>query len=135
MRRLLPVLLLLPLVLGYEDSFDAHVHDLEERHAAAEKLLDEENVRGAIKAYGEIILIEPDDDTAYAELGRCYLILGDTDRAREAFANTLHIDPDNRLARLGMIHIADPDAPLYDSLTDEAPYLSPRETPSEEVES
>lgn len=134
MRRLLPVLVLFPLLLGLEDSFDVHVLALEEKHAAALQRFEAEDVRGAARIYEEIILMEPDDDTAYAEMGRCYLMLGDTDRARMAFANALHIDPDNRLARLGMIRIADPDAPLYDPLYDEEPYLTPREKPLEETE-
>lgn len=85
------------------------IRDLEALHWRAEKLVEAGNFRAAAELYWEIILIEPDDESAYANLGELYLILGDMDRARDAFLNALHINPENQEAQNGLYRIANPD--------------------------
>lgn len=75
---------------------------IEEFHAKAETLEENGDFKGAVDLYLEIVLLEPDDDAAYADMGRAYLILGDFDRAEDAFRNALHINPDNETAAAGM---------------------------------
>lgn len=85
------------------------IRDLEILHWRAERLVEAGNFRAAAGLYWEIILIEPDDESAYANLGELYLILGDTDRAKDAFLNALHINPANQEAQNGLYRIANPD--------------------------
>lgn len=70
----------------------------------------ENKFRQAVNVYTEIILLEPDDESAYANLGRAYMILGDRDRAKDAFRNALEINPDNPMSLVGLKRLTDPDA-------------------------
>lgn len=85
---------------------------LEKMHGEAEALVIENKFREAVRLYSDITLLEPEDETAYANMGHAYLILGDFGRAREAFLNALHINPANELAYTGMQKIADPDSAI-----------------------
>ncbi len=78
-------------------------------HADAERLIAAGSLREAVAHYWGIILIEPDDDAAYTNLGELYLILGDTGRAKDAFQNALHIDPENEAAMEGFLKITTPE--------------------------
>ena len=42
-------------------------------------------------------------------MGQAYMILGDFDKARDAFSNALHINPENDTAAFGLQKIMDPD--------------------------
>ncbi len=94
-------------------SFTEPVEDasvLDELHARAEECIAVNDFRGAIRAYEDAILLEPDDATAYANMGHAYLILGDPDRAKTTFLSALDIDPENELAAAGFRRLQDPDA-------------------------
>ena len=65
--------------------------------------------RSAIRIYSDILLLEPDDETAYTQMGQAYLVLGDIGRAHSAFRNALYINPENAIAALGIQKIMDPD--------------------------
>jgi len=69
-------------------------------HKKAERLIAQNEIRRAAALYSNIILMEPDDETAYANMGNCYLILGDFKRAEDAFQNALEINPENETALL-----------------------------------
>ncbi len=79
-------------------------------HKKAERLIAQNEIRRAAALYSNIILMEPDDETAYANMGNCYLILGDFKRAEDAFQNALEINPENETALLGIKSIHDPDS-------------------------
>ncbi len=81
-------------------------------HEKAEHLIVENKFREAVEVYSEILLIEPDDEAAYTNLGHAYMILGDFGRAKDAFQNALHINPKNQGALLGLQKIVDPDSTL-----------------------
>lgn len=89
-----------------------NVSRIEVLHEKAESLILENKFREALRVYSDILLIEPDDETAYSNTGHIYMILGDFPRAKEAFQNTLHINPENEVALTGLQKIADPDFPL-----------------------
>jgi len=91
---------------------DGTITRLELLHAEAAKRMEEMNPREAVKIYTDILLIEPDDDAAYTNMGQAYLMLGDSGRAKDAFLNALHIDPDNDIALAGLKNIADPDSTI-----------------------
>jgi len=101
---------------------DAKIHNLEILHEKAEEHILTNDFKGAIKIYEDIILEEPDDETAYTGLGQCYLVLGDYPRARNAYKNALHINPGNETALAGWKKIQDPDAIDY---TEESPMKAP----------
>ena len=79
-------------------------------HKQADALVIQNKFHQAIETYLEIILLEPDDDLAYTNMGQAYLILGDTDHAKRSFIQALNIDPDNDRAYSGLQKIADPDS-------------------------
>ena len=81
-------------------------------HRKADKLVVENKFHQAIELYLEIILLEPDDDLAYANMGQAYLILGDTDHAKQSFIQALNINPKNDPAYFGLKKIADPDGAI-----------------------
>ncbi len=85
------------------------MNQIKNLHERAEKLIAGHNFRDAIDVYSEILLTEPDDDDAYARMGQSYMILGDFNRAKDAFQNALDINPDNEIAVIGLRKIADPD--------------------------
>jgi tetratricopeptide (TPR) repeat protein len=91
---------------------DSAITQLELLHAKAAKRMEEMKPREAIKLYIDILLIEPDDDAAYTNMGQAYLMLGDAARAKDAFLNALHINPDNEIALAGLKNIADPDGTI-----------------------
>ena len=78
-------------------------------HKKADALVVLNKFHQAIQLYLEIILLEPDDDAAYANMGQAYLILGDNDHAKRSFIQALNINPNNDLAYFGLKKIADPD--------------------------
>lgn len=78
-------------------------------HERAEGLIAQHKFRDAINVYSEIVLTEPDDEDAYADMGQAYMVLGDFKRAKDAFQNALHINPENEIASLGLGKIVDPD--------------------------
>ena len=89
------------------------LNELENMHAEGQALIAAGQLREAVQVYWELILLEPDDEAAYINLGNLYLILGDLDQAKDAFQNALHINPDNETALLGLQKISDPDSTLY----------------------
>lgn len=87
----------------------AVIEELDRLHEEARRFEEETRVDEAINTYEEIILIEPDDDAAYANLGRLYMATGNYERAENAFLNALHINDANELALTGLTKIHDPD--------------------------
>lgn len=87
----------------------SEIRNLEVMHWRAQQLVAAGNLREAVALYWDIILSEPDDDAAYTNLGQLYLVLGDTDRAKDAFGNALHINPENEAAQAGILKITHPD--------------------------
>ena len=83
---------------------------LESMHVEAEHLIALGHMREALEIYWQIILMEPDDDTAYTGMGDLYLVLSDLPRAEDAFKNALHINPDNEDAAAGIYKIGHPDS-------------------------
>ena len=94
------------------EATDAHIAQLQEMHAKAEKLIAVNDFEEAIQIYENIILLEPDDEVAYTNMGHANLLLGNIGEAEDNFLNALHINPDNEAAYLGLQRIQDPDAPL-----------------------
>ncbi len=68
--------------------------------------IDPENIHEIAPFYENKILQNPDDDTAYADLGCAYLMLGENLKAGNAFKNALSINPNNRTALKGLNWIA-----------------------------
>ncbi len=91
-------------------TFD-NLSQLEALHQEATELVLINDFTGAVKVYSEIILLEPDDETAYTEMGNTYMILGNFERAESCFLNALDINPENEDAQLGLQKIRDPDSP------------------------
>ena len=52
--------------------------------------------------YENTVLKDPDDDSAHADLGYAWLILGDYLKAKEAFRDALGINPENEKALKGL---------------------------------
>lgn len=90
------------------------VAELEVAHRRAEDLIATNDFRGALRAYSDIILMEPDDETAYVNMGTCYLLLGEYKNAEDAYNNALAIDPENEAALTGLRRIHDPDSARLD---------------------
>ena len=63
--------------------------------------IDPENAREIIPFYENLVLKNVDDDSAHAELGYAWLILGDPEKAQEAFREALAINPYNAMALEG----------------------------------
>lgn len=113
--RILPVFLFFAaspalFAAGPADVSDAKIARLEAMHTHAEDLILKNDFKGAIAVYDEILLEEPDDETAYTGMAQCQLVLGDFKRARNSYLNALHINPDNETAQLGLQKIQDPDS-------------------------
>ena len=85
------------------------ISQLEIMHQQAADLLIKNDFQGALRKYSDILLAEPDDETAYTGLGQIYLVLGQVKKAHEAFQNALNIDPYNEVALQGIQTIMDPD--------------------------
>ncbi len=79
-----------------EEAFNSAVH------------IDSENLNEIVPFYENIVIQNPDDDVAYANLGYAYLILGDFLKAKDAFKTALNINGDNILALKGMRIIEGP---------------------------
>lgn len=94
---------------SFRSISEAQTQQLGKLHQRAEEYILTNNFKAAIRMYDEIVLLEPDDETAYTGLGQCYLVLGDFDRAKNAYLNALHINPNNEVAYLGLQKIEDPD--------------------------
>ena len=107
-----------PIPSGIQNISDAKISQLEGLHKKAEDYILKNNFSKAIDAYQDILLEEPDDETAYTGLGQCYMVVGDFTRAQEAYRNALHINPNNETALLGLKKIADPDSLNF---TEESP--------------
>ncbi len=90
---------------------DARIKKLEKMHNDAEALILTSNFDEAIQKYNDILIYEPDDETAYVNMGNAYMILGNFMKAENAFSNALHINPDNASAQAGLQKINDPDGP------------------------
>ncbi len=108
---------------------DAKIQQLQRLHQKAEESILKNDLTSAVRIYGDILLEEPDDETAYTGLGQCYLILGDFHRAKNAYLNALHINPENETALMGLKRIEDPDsmnfAEEYTAKTPDAVLPSP----------
>jgi len=92
-------------------AMEETIRQLVSLHHAAEDLVAQNKFREAAAVYTDIILLEPDDEVAYTNLGSVYLVLGDFTRARESYELALSISPDNDAATAGLISIRDPDRP------------------------
>ena len=88
---------------------DEKIHKLEQMHQRAEERILKNDFRGALGVYQDILLEEPDDETAYTGMAQCDMVLGDFSRAKEAYANALHINPDNEIANADLWKITNPD--------------------------
>lgn len=88
---------------------ESSIETLERLHAHAEAQIINNDFDGAIRTYSDILLIEPDDETAYTGLGHCYLVLGQFKKANDAYRHALSINPENESAILGIQKIMDPD--------------------------
>lgn len=118
-KRLLPLLILVlisPVYAETPEEADSIVNvtsgelrELEAMHAEAQRRIAAGQIREAVSLYWEIILREPDDDAAYTNLGNLYLVLGDNDRAKDAFRNALDINSENEAAQAGFLKITHPD--------------------------
>ena len=97
---------------SFTTTLPEKVDQIASLHEKAEHLIVENKFREAVEVYSEILLIEPDDEAAYTNLGHAYMILGDFGRAKDAFQNALHINPENQGALLGLQKIVDPDSTL-----------------------
>ncbi len=64
-------------------------------HERALVLVSQRNLAEAAKIYEEIILRNPDDDQAYIIMGHTYVLSGEYEKAKNAFQNAVHIDPEN----------------------------------------
>ena len=93
----------------FTDVTRSEIRHLEVLHFRAQELIAAGNLREAVALYWEIVLLEPDDDAAYTNLGHLYLILGDNGQAKDAFQNALHINPENEAAQAGFLKITHPD--------------------------
>lgn len=82
---------------------------LETMHQQATDSLLKNDFSDAIRIYSDILLMEPDDEVAYTNLGQIHMILGQQKRAHEAFKNALDINPNNETAIVGIQKILDPD--------------------------
>ena len=85
------------------------IAELESMHQQAMDSLLKNDFQGAIRAYSDILLMEPDDETAYTGLGQIYMIQGHFKKAHEAFQRALDINPENEVALVGVQRILDPD--------------------------
>ena len=112
MKRLLTLFALAALCCHGAFASD-QIQKLEELHRKAEEQIILNQLRDAMDTYQEILFLEPDDETAYANMGQLYLIFGDFKKAEAAFQNTLSIDPDNETALSGLKKIKDPDDSFY----------------------
>lgn len=102
-----------PTALAQPSGFGAvtpeKVAELEAMHQQAMDSLLKNDFQAAIRVYSDILLLEPDDETAYTGLGQIYMIQGHFEKAHEVFESALQINPYNEVALLGIQRIMDPD--------------------------
>lgn len=67
--------------------------------------IDPQNIDEITPFYENMVLQDPEDDAAFADLGYACLILGDTVKAKNAFLQSLDINPQNGPARDGLMHL------------------------------
>ena len=121
-NALIRILCLIVLLMGLAPALEAgpqaksiasvemdHIAQLENMHQRASDYLIKNNFNGALRAYSDILLLEPDDETAYTGMGQIYMVLGQSKKAHDAFQNALYINPQNEVALAGIQHILDPD--------------------------
>ncbi len=94
---------------SFTQANSSRLRELEELHREADTLILQARFREVISLCEEMIFIEPDDAWAYEKMGAAYLVLGDARRAKEAFLNTLDIDPHSEVALRSLRKIMDPD--------------------------
>ena len=82
---------------------------LETMHQQATDFLLKNDFQSALRVYSDIVLVEPDDETAYTGLGQIYMVQGQTKKANDAFQSALDINPHNEVAMMGIRKIMDPD--------------------------
>lgn len=101
----------------------SHVRHL---HDKAEEAIILREFRQALALYQDAIFAHPDDAWAYLQTGRIHMILGEDRKAEVAFANALHIEPDNTTAIAALRRIKDPDGQGWGGEThrygDDSPY-------------
>ena len=85
------------------------IAELESMHQQAIDFLIKNDFQGAVRTYSDILLMEPDDETAYTGLGQIYMVQGRYKLANEAFKNALNINGENQVALAGIRRIMDPD--------------------------
>lgn len=83
--------LLMGLPQRAERAFDNAVH------------IDPANIDQIMPFYENMILQDPDNDSAYANLGYAALMVGNFFKARDAFVEALKINPDNLAAQNGLM--------------------------------
>lgn len=64
--------------------------------------IDPSNIDDITPFYENMTLQNPDDDVAFSNLGFAWLIVGDFDKAKNAFEEALRINPTSLLARQGL---------------------------------
>src|SRR5688500_7284982 len=83
---------------SFTEIESAAISRLELMHAEAEKKITANDFKGAVEIYQNLILLEPDDEIAYVNLGNVYMILGQFAKARESFEQALSINPESEPA-------------------------------------
>ncbi len=94
---------------GFGSITPEKIAELESMHQQASDFLIQNDFQGALRTYSDILLMEPDDETAYTGLGQIYMVQGKYKKAHEAFQSALNINPDNQVALSGIRRIMDPD--------------------------
>ncbi len=67
--------------------------------------IDPANIGEIVPFYENTVLQNPDSDSGYANLGYAYLIIGDAMRAKNSFAESLRINPENASAQNGLMYL------------------------------
>ncbi len=94
---------------GFGNATPEKISELESMHQQATDFLIKNDFQGALRTYSDILLMEPDDETAYTGLGQIYMVQGRYKLANEAFKNALNINGSNEVALAGIRRIMDPD--------------------------
>jgi len=94
---------------GFGAVSSEKIAELESMHQQAIDFLIKNDFQGAVRTYSDILLMEPDDETAYTGLGQIYMVQGRYKLANEAFKNALNINGENQVALAGIRRIMDPD--------------------------
>lgn len=85
-----------------------HTYLLRHRYEAAERAfhnavsINPENIGEITPFYENLIIQNPDDDEAYSNLGYACVIVGDMEKAVNAFKNALDINPENQESLKGL---------------------------------